>query len=766
MKIHLIAVLLAATVSTASAREFHVAITGDDSHDGSAAKPLRTISAAVNLAQPGDVITIHEGTYRERINPPRGGTSDQQRIIYQAASGARPVIKGSEVVKAWQKVQNDTWKVVIPNHFFGDFNPYTDKINGDWFNPKGRDHHTGAVYQDGHWLVEAAGLEQVLEPVRDKPLWHAAGDGQTLLNVAWIRPGEAARNAERVPAVSFAAQHGIQTAPCSEGGECIGWIEHGDWVRYDRVDFSSRTEQIEFRSASATQGGIIEVRLDSPDGELLGTCRVQPTGGWQLWKSFKARIVPTSGVKTVCLTFKSAQPSPWARPAQFAQDNQLWFAQVDESNTTIWAQFPGADPNQADVEINVRQAVFYPEQPGMNYITVRGLTLMHAATPWAPPTAEQIGLIGTHWSKGWIIEDNDIRYSTCVGITLGKHGDEYDNTSQNTAAGYVKTIERGLAQGWSGENIGHHVVRNNRISHCEQAGIVGSLGPIFSSVTGNTIHDIHVRRLFTGAEMAGIKLHAAIDTEISNNHIYRTTRGIWLDWMAQGTRVTQNLLHDNGPSEDLFVEVNHGPFMVDNNVFLSPTALFDMSQGGAYVHNLFAGRTVRRPELGRETPFHPAHSTKVAGLRNIQGGDSRFYNNIFVGHNGLAPYDEAALPMYLTGNVFLAGATPCQHEPSPVVLAEFDPGLNLVQATEAVQLQIAVDKQWTDGVPRPMVTTDLLGKARVPDLPYVQPDRRAYRIDTDYFGRKRNADNPFPGPFESAEGGKLALKVWPMDPLQ
>ena len=47
--------------------------------------------------------------------------------------------------------------------------------------------------------------------------------------------------------------------------------------------------------------------------------------------------------------------------------------------------------------------------------------------------------------------------------------------------------------------------------------------------------------------MAGIKIHAAIDTEISRNHIYRTCRGIWLDWMAQGTRVTGNLLHDNGP---------------------------------------------------------------------------------------------------------------------------------------------------------------------------------------------------------------------------
>ena len=89
----------------------------------------------------------------------------------------------------------------------------------------------------------------------------------------------------------------------------------------------------------------------------------------------------------------------------------------------LWAQFKGVNPNAQRVEVNTRQTVFYPTKPGMNYITVRGFTLRNAATPWAPPTVEQIGLIGVHWSKGWIIENNDIAYSTCSGITLGKYGD-------------------------------------------------------------------------------------------------------------------------------------------------------------------------------------------------------------------------------------------------------------------------------------------------------------------------------------------------------
>ena len=48
---------------------------------------------------------------------------------------------------------------------------------------------------------------------------------------------------------------------------------------------------------------------------------------------------------------------------------------MDQENTTLWAQFKGVDPNEKAVEINVRRTVFYPDQPGRNYITVRGFTL-------------------------------------------------------------------------------------------------------------------------------------------------------------------------------------------------------------------------------------------------------------------------------------------------------------------------------------------------------------------------------------------------------
>jgi alpha-N-arabinofuranosidase len=606
MKVLVTALTVVFTACSSYAEVYHVSSTGLDGNPGTEARPFKTISAAASVAGPGDTVTVHEGVYRERINPPRGGSSDKKRIVYQAAQGDKVVIKGSEIVKGWKKLQNDTWQVSIPNSFFGEFNPFNDLIRGDWFNRKDWDHHTGAVYLNGHWLTEAAKHEDVLKATENDP---------------------------------------------------------------------------------------------------------------------------------------------------------LWFAALDDKNTTIWAQFKGVDPNKEEVEINVRQSVFYPEEPGKNYITVRGFTLEQAATPWAPPTAEQIGLIGTHWSKGWIIEDNTIRYSVCTCVTLGKHGDEFDNTSANAAVGYVETIERGLANGWSKENIGHHVVRNNHISHCEQAGIVGSLGPIFSTVTDNTIHDIHVRRLFGGAEMAGIKFHGAVDTLISNNHIYRTIRGIWLDWMSQGTRVTGNLLHDNGPSEDIFVEVNHGPFVVDNNLMLSPISLLVNSQGCAYAHNLITGRVRVLTGEGRMTPYLEEHGTEVAGLANNLGGDERYYNNLIV-NEGLAEYDPVKLPMFLGGNVYLNGAKPSKHESDPMALPNMDPGIKLVEKEDGLYLQVGHDKVWTQQE-RSLVTTEVLGKAKTPNLPYLNYNGAALKIDRDYFGNKRNTKNPHPGPFNEPKEGRQSIKVWP-----
>ena len=737
--ISLLTILSVITSSlTVGALEYHVSVTGSDSHSGDRLHPFRTIQHAADLAQPGDVITVHAGIYRERVTPPRGGTSDAKRIVYQAARGEKVEVTGSEIVRNWTRVMHDVWKATVPNRLFGEFNPYSDLIHGDWFEPCGREHHTGAVYLNGEWLIEATKLDEVMSPTGQVPAWLGQGGDEYLVNIAWLRAGGA-----RIPASRMVEKQGTQNAPCSEGGECVGFIRRGDWVKYTSLDFGQNASdsEIDIRAASASQGGIIEVHRGTASGEILGVCSVPNTGGWQKWETYHVKLKRASGRTDLCLVFRSCTTE--------ALSAGLWFAQVEADNTTIWAQFRSADPNRQRTEINVRKTVFYPAKLHCDFITVRGFTMAQAATPWAPPTAEQIGLIGTHWSKGWVIENNVICHSVCSGISLGKYGDEWDNRSANSAEGYVETIRRALKNGWNGGEIGHHLVRNNEISYCEQAGIVGSLGAAFSTVSGNTIHDIHIRKLFTGAEMAGIKFHGAIDTVIKGNHIYRTCLGLWLDWMAQGTHVSSNCFHNNGL--DLFTEVDHGPLLVDDNLFLSPYSFQSCSRGGAFAHNLFAGSINVFPYDARQTPFHKAHSTELAGFHDNPRGDDRYYNNIFVQSADLSQYNDAKLAVSMAGNLFLKGAKPCTEERDAIVLPGCDPRLGIVSSKGEFSLSIHIDPAWFATVNRTRVTTARLGVATVPQLPFEQADGKPLDLDRDFFGNSRGA-NPAPGPFEHYGG--------------
>lgn len=342
----------------------------------------------------------------------------------------------------------------------------------------------------------------------------------------------------------------------------------------------------------------------------------------------------------------------------------VWYTEqaLDEDATVIYANFQGRDPNKECVEINVRPHCFWPEEMHVDYITLSGFTVSKAATQWAPPTALQEGMIGPHWSKGWIIEDCDISESKCSGISLGKYRQQgndnkwlhykyKDGAQTQRDCSFIAQLD-----GWSKETIGSHVVRNCDIHDCGQTGIVGNLGCVFSLIENNHIHHINNKRNLAGAETGGIKFHAAIDVIIRNNHFHDCVRGIWLDWQCQGTRVSCNLFHDNcmsrdhllksefidglGMGEDLWIEIAHGPTLVDNNIMLSERCVRMPTQGVAFVHNLFCGAIagVGRGVLNgsvdhpspRYTPIHKPHSTAITGVMTVLHGDVRFYNNIFI----------------------------------------------------------------------------------------------------------------------------------------
>lgn len=600
--------LVVVELDTKRSHGIHVnVLTGNDASIGTEDFPLKTIQAAADIAEPGDTVIVHEGVYRERISPSQAGESREKPIVFMAAEGETVEIKGSEVIKGWEKVCNSTWKVGIPNCFFGKFNPYADTLHGDWLE-RGKWCHTGEIYLNDVALVETPSLSNVL------------------LN----------------------------------------------------------------------QG-----------------------------------------------------------------DSLLWYCKVEEDTTHLYANFKNWNPNQELVEINVRQSVFYPEKPYVNYLVVKGFKMSQAATPWAPPTAEQIGLLGTHWSKGWVIENNTITHSKCVGITLGKYGDEWDNKSESEE-GYVNCVKRALQHNWNREHIGGHFVRNNCVAYCGQAGIAGSLGAIFSKIENNTMHDISTQNLFWGYELAGIKIHAAVDVEITGNHIYRVEGGIWLDWMAQGARVTRNLLHDNRVVEVSF-EVNHGPILVDNNLFLSPElGQIKLSQGLAFVHNLIAWKIWKLKNVDpRKTPYLIPHGTKIMGYHDCPCGNVSYFNNIFT-RADMREYDDCILPVRVEKNCYWGEAIVSGFDSGSTINKGFDPDIQVIEKENGWYLQMNVPENWEDEKFRDKISTKDLGCASISGQSFDKEDGTAMELVEDYFGKRRKGrKNFYPGPIDFiADGDKLLIKVY------
>jgi alpha-L-fucosidase 2 len=107
----------------------------------------------------------------------------------------------------------------------------------------------------------------------------------------------------QIEAEAFNNQSGIQNVTCDEGTEAIGYTENGDYVVYNNIDFGSGAASFHSRVSSATNGGNIELRLDSITGPLVGTCSVAGTGDWQTFSDAACNVSVVSGKHDLYLKF-------------------------------------------------------------------------------------------------------------------------------------------------------------------------------------------------------------------------------------------------------------------------------------------------------------------------------------------------------------------------------------------------------------------------------------------------------------------------------
>lgn len=121
----------------------------------------------------------------------------------------------------------------------------------------------------------------------------------SLVNVSVIAPQTPPSAKDKIAATSFNKTHGVQTEEQGDEFGNIGYIENGDYVTYESIEFNKNLSltTFEFAAASPNAGGQVEVRLGSATGELLARVNVEKTGGWRNWKTFSAKLNPTTAKK-------------------------------------------------------------------------------------------------------------------------------------------------------------------------------------------------------------------------------------------------------------------------------------------------------------------------------------------------------------------------------------------------------------------------------------------------------------------------------------
>lgn len=632
---------------------YYVAPGGSNENTGELDSPFKTINYAAHVVKPGDQVLVHEGTYREWVNPEISGTATAP-ITFMAVPGEHAVIKVSEEVNGWEKVTAGVYKVEIDNKLFEDGNPFATRLFGDWLE-KDNGRHAGQLFCNGQAFYEASDYDE---------------------------------------------------------------MEVGA-VRKEVEDYTTKT--------------------------------------------------------------KLPEPNPTA-------SKYKWFAEVNDQTTILYANFHELNPNDCLTEVTTRTCCFFPKKTEVNYINVKGFEICQAATPWAPPTAEQLGMVGPHWAKGWQITDCELHDAKCSAISLGCPEFINDNrfSKVHDKPGYQYQLERVFnaeRAGWNKENIGHHLIKNNIIHDCGQCGIVGHLGGIFSRIEHNHVYRIGDMFEFGGWEIAGIKLHAAIDTVLFGNQVDHCALGTWFDWQCQGTRITKNVYHHN--VRDLLIEMCHGPVLVDHNIFASQHTVDEFSQGVAFVNNLFAGENTTETVLNRATPYHLPHSTAVMGYAMNYGGDDRFLNNIFVKQDGnkqsgtdyydgsttslteyidkvkaMLPgdvelFETVRQPVMIKNNTYLNGAAAFDREDDPLVLADEKLAVNVTEEDGQTYLDVDLPKSIAEKK-NVAVTTESLGKVRIADAGYENPDGTAVELSSDYLGN----EGTVVGPLANLTAGKNHILVW------
>lgn len=201
---------------------------------------------------------------------------------------------------------------------------------GHFFDVSGNNHHAVFSFRDEWYIAYHA---QTLSKALGHPkgyrsthvnLLHHNSDGtiqEVEADLAGVKQVKRLNPYVRVEGSTMAWSAGVTTetmasdrervAPLS--GMVLTDIHHGDWIALAGVDFENEGATAFAASVSGCAGGKIELRLDRPDGNLIGVLQVADADGTNQWIERSTEVSGAEGVHDLYLVFCGETDQPLFR---------------------------------------------------------------------------------------------------------------------------------------------------------------------------------------------------------------------------------------------------------------------------------------------------------------------------------------------------------------------------------------------------------------------------------------------------------------------
>ena len=274
-------------------------------------------------------------------------------------------------------------------------------------------------------------------------------------------------------------------------------------------------------------------------------------------------------------------------------DNAFWV----EGKEAVHVRLSGeASPVDKTFEITVRPQVFSPEVKFLDFIRLSGVKVLHAANG-VPIPYPQRGAVSAMLGHHWIIEDCEVGHANTIGVDIG---------------GQMWSLNEGRMLGWQ-------IVRRCHVHHCGVNGLAAWHAGANQNllIEDNLFEHCGGLPLHGHLETSAVKIHRVTSCLIRRNVFLHSKNGsgLWVDGESTNTRVTQNLFHDTmgGGFGAIFIEINRGPNMIDNNIILNTD-----------IHGIYSTDAARIIVMQNLI----ANSARGAAVQILRAGKWRFGNRI------------------------------------------------------------------------------------------------------------------------------------------